>query len=86
MAIPEDPFMLLSFINMKLRDGEYDSLSDLCASLECDEKEIIDKLKDAGFDYIESIRQFRWFTIRFILMTISFLSFIALFQKVCAIC
>lgn len=57
--LPQDPFMLLSFINMKLRDGEYENLSDLCSSLGCDEKEIVSKLKEAGFEYIESIRQFR---------------------------
>lgn len=59
MNIPEDPFMLLSFINMKLRDGDYDSLEDLCDSLGCDQKEILKKLQDAGFEYVESIRQFR---------------------------
>ena len=59
MALPEDPFMLLSYVNMKLRDGDYENLAELCDSLGCDEKEIKDKLKGAGFDYIESIRQFR---------------------------
>ena len=59
MALPEDPFMLLSFINMKLRDGDYDSFADLCESLGCEEAEIRKKLKDAGFDYMESIKQFR---------------------------
>ena len=59
MALPEDPFMLLSFINMKLRDGDYDSLAELCESLGCEEEEIRKKLKDAGFDYMESIKQFR---------------------------
>ena len=59
MAIPEDPYMLLSFINMKLRDGDFENLDDLCKSLGCDTLEITKKLNDAGFDYIESIRQFR---------------------------
>lgn len=59
MAIPEDPFMLLSFLNMKLRDGDFESLSDLCNNLGCKEDEIIKKLKDEGFEYIESIKQFR---------------------------
>lgn len=59
MTIPEDPFMLVSFINMKLRDGDYENLSDLCASINCDEKEIKEKLKGAGFEYLESMRQFR---------------------------
>ena len=32
MQLPEDPMMLLSFVNMKLRD-EYDSLQALCDDL-----------------------------------------------------
>ena len=59
MAIPEDPFMLLSFVNMKLRDGDYDDLSELCQALDCDETEIIRKLKEAGFEYMPEIKQFR---------------------------
>ena len=51
--------MLLSFVNMKLRDGDYENLSDLCESLGCDEQEITKKLKDSGFEYMESIKQFR---------------------------
>lgn len=59
MKIPEDSFMLLSFINMKLRDGEYDSLQDLCSSLDIDENDLINKLKEAGFEYNEKLNQFR---------------------------
>lgn len=59
MTIPKDPFMLMSMVNMKLRDGDYDSLSDLCLSLDIDEKELISKLKEAGFEYMPEIRQFR---------------------------
>ena len=59
MTIPEDPFMLLSFINMKLRDGDYESLEDLCASLDCDAAEITQQLQKAGFDYMPAIKQFR---------------------------
>ncbi|MDE6577777.1 MAG: DUF4250 domain-containing protein, partial [Muribaculaceae bacterium] len=28
MTLPQDPNMLASIVNMKLRDGTYDSLSD----------------------------------------------------------
>lgn len=59
MKIPEDPFMLLSFINMKLRDEDYSNLAELCEKLGCEETKITKKLKDAGFEYIESIKQFR---------------------------
>ena len=59
MILPEDPFMLLSFVNMKLRDGDYKSLTELCESLGFPEEDLIKKLKEAGFEYIEKINQFR---------------------------
>ena len=48
--IPSDPFMLLSFLNMKLRD-EYDSLDFLCDDMGIDKDAIVEKLRDAGFEY-----------------------------------
>ena len=59
MTLPEDPFMLLSFINMKLRDGDYETLQDLCLGLGCEEKDLVKKLNEAGFEYIEGLKQFR---------------------------
>ena len=59
MTLPEDPFMLMSFVNMKLRDGDYDSLKELSQAYDMSEKEIKEKLKEAGFEYMESIKQFR---------------------------
>ena len=53
MAIPEDPHMLVSFINMKLRDGDYENLEDLCGSLDCDPDMIKKKLGEAGYTYTE---------------------------------
>jgi Translation initiation factor IF-2, N-terminal region. len=50
MDLPNDPMMLFSFINTKLRD-EYDSLNSLCEDLGINQKELIDKLKAAGFEY-----------------------------------
>ncbi|MDE6236632.1 MAG: DUF4250 domain-containing protein [Muribaculaceae bacterium] len=58
MELPQDPFMLLSMINMKLRD-EYSSLDDLCKSEDIDINILSDKLKNAGFDYMPEINQFR---------------------------
>ncbi|MED9904957.1 MAG: DUF4250 domain-containing protein [Lachnospiraceae bacterium] len=46
--IPKEPIMLLSFVNMKLRDF-YGSLELLCEELSIDRKELEDKL--AGIDY-----------------------------------
>lgn len=46
--LPKDPVMLLSFVNLKLRDY-YPNLEELCADLAVDRKEIEEKL--AGIDY-----------------------------------
>lgn len=46
--IPKDPVMLLSFVNMKLRDF-YQDVDELCSWLDIDRKELEEKL--AGIDY-----------------------------------
>ena len=48
--LPEDPAMLLSFVNMKLRD-EYSDLDDLCEALDAEKDLIIEKLEKAGYKY-----------------------------------
>ncbi len=48
--IPNDPMMLLSFINMKLRD-KYSSLDLLCDDLDISQEELKEKLASAGFEY-----------------------------------
>ncbi|MFI3303770.1 MAG: DUF4250 domain-containing protein [Rikenellaceae bacterium] len=48
--IPQDPMMLYSFINMKLRDG-YPSLEELCDDMNIDQTEVIEKLASVGFEY-----------------------------------
>ena len=48
--LPNDPFMLLSFVNMKLRDI-YDSLDALCEDLDIDRNELVLKLRASGFEY-----------------------------------
>lgn len=50
--------MLLSFVNMKLRD-EFDSLSELCATLGIDEEELRGKLRSIDYEYIPELNQFR---------------------------
>ncbi|MBQ6037629.1 MAG: DUF4250 domain-containing protein [Bacteroidaceae bacterium] len=50
MSMPEDPIMLYSFLNMKLRD-EYPSLDALCEDLDVSKDEIIKKMKSIGFEY-----------------------------------
>ena len=55
--IPQDPVMLLSFINLKLRDF-YGSLKQLCDDLEVNEQEIRDKLASIDYHYNEERNQF----------------------------
>ena len=59
MSIPQDPFMLLSFVNMKLRDNDYRDLEDLCVDIGCNPDEIDQKLKAAGFEYNPVLNQYR---------------------------
>lgn len=48
--IPKDPVMLLSFINMKLRDF-YPSLEAFCEDVNVDMAEIQDKLATIDYHY-----------------------------------
>ena len=47
---PEEPMMLYSFINLKLRDF-YPSLDALCEDLNVEKDDIVRKLKAVGFEY-----------------------------------
>lgn len=55
--IPQDPFILLSWLNMKLRD-EYSSLDELCTSFGLERQMLEDKMKSAGFVYDPVANQF----------------------------
>ena len=50
MELPKDPMMLFSVINMKLRDN-YSSLDELCDDMHIRKEELVQKLKNAGFEY-----------------------------------
>lgn len=54
---PKDPIMLMSWVNMKLRDF-YPSLENLCDDLEIDQKWLLDTLASAGFEYNEALNKF----------------------------
>ena len=56
--IPQDPFMLYSYVNLKLRD-EYPTLDALCEDLELDRAALEEKLSSAGFAYDEGRNCFR---------------------------
>ena len=58
MALPKDPFILLSMINMKLRDS-YSSLDALCDDMDEDKDGIISTLSAAGFEYDENTNSFK---------------------------
>lgn len=49
-AIPQDPMMLYSFINTKLRD-QYPSLDALCEDMQLDKQQVIHQLAAVGFEY-----------------------------------
>ncbi len=55
--IPNDPVMLLSFVNMKLRD-KYTSLDDMCEDLDVLSTEIIEKLDKIDYHYDVEKNQF----------------------------
>lgn len=55
--IPKDPMMLLSFVNMKLRDF-YKDLDELCMQLETDRKELEEKLAGIDYHYDRETNQF----------------------------
>ncbi|ERI85073.1 hypothetical protein HMPREF1981_01959 [Bacteroides pyogenes F0041] len=50
MELPKDPMILFSVINTKLRDC-YSSLDELCEDMNVDRKDIVGRLKSAGFEY-----------------------------------
>ena len=59
MKLPEDPMMLYSFINMKLRDF-YPSLDALCEDMNVEKEVIVRTLKrDAAPTFFVNKRQIR---------------------------
>ena len=48
--LPQDPMMLYSAVNMKLRD-RYNSLDELCDDLGIDRRELERRLAEVGFEY-----------------------------------
>ena len=56
--IPQDPVMLVSYINTQLRDN-YRDLDDLCDRLDVSKAEIQEKLGKIGYSYKEELHQFK---------------------------
>ncbi|MBO7418696.1 MAG: DUF4250 domain-containing protein [Bacteroidaceae bacterium] len=57
--LPNDPMMLVSSVNMLLRDDEFDSFESLCSYFDKDVEELKKQLLDNGFVFNEEQRQFR---------------------------
>lgn len=55
--IPNDPVMLLSFVNLKLRDY-YGSLEALCDDLQVNQQELEEKLSAIDYHYNQEKNQF----------------------------
>lgn len=55
--LPQDPFMLFSYVNTQLRDA-YSSLDEFCKAADVDRDWLEKKLKDAGFEYSEELNKF----------------------------
>ena len=55
--IPNDPVILLSFVNARLRD-EYGSLEELCAALDADEADLRRTLASLDYHYDPAYHQF----------------------------
>lgn len=52
--IPQDPMILLSYLNTKLRD-EYKSLDLLCNDLQLDKSDIIQKMSSIDYAYDDAL-------------------------------
>ncbi len=56
--LPRDPYILLSFVNTKLRD-EYSGLDELCIAIDADRGAIERTLGDIGYAYDPDTDQFK---------------------------
>ncbi|MEE0944562.1 MAG: DUF4250 domain-containing protein [Clostridia bacterium] len=55
--LPKDPFILMSYLNTKLRDS-YNSLDELAKSEDADIDEILSVMNSIGFSYNEHTNSF----------------------------
>lgn len=58
MNLPNDPAILVSYLNTQLRDF-YPSLEEFCKANDCDMQEILRKLAGIGYTYDEKQNRFR---------------------------
>lgn len=55
--IPNDPVMLLSFVNLKLRDF-YSDMDAMCEDLDIEKEELVKKLEGIDYHYNAERNQF----------------------------
>lgn len=55
--MPKDPMMLMSFINMKLRDF-YPTLDALCDDMDVDRQKLENMMAEAGLEYNAAANKF----------------------------
>lgn len=56
-SIPQDPFILFSWINTQLRDN-FSSLDALCEDMNIEKEDIINRLGTIGYEYNENLNKF----------------------------
>lgn len=57
--LPKDPAILVSSVNMLLRDEEFDTLESLCYAFNREPEEVKEYLLKYGFEWSENQKQFR---------------------------
>jgi hypothetical protein len=57
MELAQDVFILLSFVNTKLRD-EFSSLADFCEAYDCSPEYICERLSNIGYNYDPNLNKF----------------------------
>ncbi len=55
--LPNDPILLLSVVNTKLRDF-YSDLDELCQEMAIEKDSLIDKMSDIDYEYDAEVNQF----------------------------
>ena len=55
--LPQDPMILLSYVNTKLRD-DYSSLDAFCEDLDLDRAELESRLEALGYRYDPALKRF----------------------------
>lgn len=55
--MPKDPMMLMSFVNMRLRDNHL-TLDEFCKDMDISRSELENKMAEVGFEYNPEANKF----------------------------